>query len=94
MYRGNVYMTPSDFCVWLDGFLSVDRSTKNLPYKELLQIKEKLLETKQQRPLPFIPYYDPKTPPLMGDGLRFDFNPGYNSDFGSITCQSGPGGSG
>lgn len=90
-------MTPSDFCVWLDGFLSFERSTKNLPNKEVEQIKEKLMEVKSnlayQRTisLPFIPYRDDKSFLPINDNPPW--NPGYN-DFAKITCESGPGGSG
>lgn len=94
-------MNPGDFCVWLDGFLSVERSTKNLPKKDVELIKEKLEETKNR--VVTVPTIFPTyIPPYIGDGIlpvhdNPPWNPGYNtepSDFAKITCESGPGGSG
>lgn len=83
-------MTPSDFCVWLDGFLAVERSTKNLPKKDVEQIKQKLSETRQPFIVPTV-FPSPFYPPTITDGISYNSEA---SDFARITCESGPGGSG
>lgn len=88
-------MTTSDFCVWLEGFLAVERTTKNLPKKDVEQIQAKLNSV----------YKGPTInwPPVTTDGIlpchdglpymddKIQWNPGYNNDlreFPRIICDS------
>lgn len=89
-------MSPSDFCVWLQGFLAVDRTTKNLPKKDVEQIQAKLNSVYKGSTINW-------PPPVTADGILpchdnlpfipyhdpktpfptgdgIQWNPGYNND--------------